>query len=148
MQKLKPRTAYNARDEEHIGLVFAQDEGRTQQHFKDECDINVIVNRYVKTGVLPDSNVEPFYADLSEVPNDLQTAYEAVFRAEAAFMQLPSDVRKSLGNDASKLSGWLLDPQNRDVAIKAGLIVSRQETTVPIIEDKKATPAASEGVSE
>lgn len=149
MQKLKPRTAYNARGEKFPGLIFADDEGMTQQHFKDECDINSIVNRYVKTGVLEhQAAIEPHYADLSEIPTDLQSAYEAVYRAEAAFMDLPSDIRKSLNNDPSRLSQWLSDPSNRETAIKAGLIVAPLETNVSNKEDVKTTLAPENKASE
>ena len=149
MQKLKPRTAYNARDEKFPGLIFSDDEGMTQQHFKDECDINVIVNRYVKTGVLEhQASMEPHYADLSEIPTDLQSAYDAVFRAEAAFMDLPSEIRKSLDNDPARLSQWLSDPSNREMAIKAGLIVAPLETNVSNKEDVKATPATENNALE
>lgn len=131
MLKLKCRTAYSAREEIFPGLIFAEDEGLTQQHFKAECDINTIVRNYAQTGILDHvSDQPPVYGDVSEVPLDLIASYEAVERAEAAFMSLPSEVRKSLDNDPTRLSTWISDPANRDAAIRSGLIVAPQETVV------------------
>lgn len=149
MPKIKCRTAYSARDVVFPGLLFADDEGLTQQHFKDECDINQIVKRYVQTGVWDhESDFVPYYGDVSEVPNDLMSSFEEVARAEAAFMDLPSDVRKALDNDPSRLGAWLHDPANRDQAIRAGLIVAPQETVVVKNDDVKATESQPDEVSE
>lgn len=131
MQKLKCRTAYNARDDERVGLVFSDDESLTQQHFKQESDVNYIVGRYLKTGEMDWINERPpHYGDVTDIPTDLMSAYEAVERAEVAFGDLPSEIRKSLDNDPARLSEWLLDEKNRDLAIKHGLIVSPTNTVV------------------
>lgn len=126
MQKLKCRTAYTARDEDRCGLIFADDEGLTQQHFKDECDVNLILKKYMQTGVLDhQSAAEPWYGDVSDIPSDLASSYEQLARAEAAFMSLPSDIRKALDNDPSKLESWIQDENNRPLAEKFGLIMQR-----------------------
>lgn len=123
MQKLKCRTAYNARDEEKVGLIFAEDEGLTQQHFKDECDVNLILKRYVQTGVMEHTaNTEPWFGDVSEVPTNLAESYENLARADAAFMALPAEIRKSLDNDPAKLESWLSEPENRSKAEQFGLV--------------------------
>ena len=45
------------------------DESMTQQHFRDECDINSIIRRYQKTGFLVDpltpGTAEPMYGDFA-----------------------------------------------------------------------------------
>lgn len=123
MQKLKCRTAYNARDEENVGIIFAEDEGLTQQHFKDECDVNLIIERYARTGVLEHtSDVEPFFGDVSEVPTNLADSYDRLARAEAAFMALPAEIRKSLDNNPANLESWLSEPENRFKAEEFGLL--------------------------
>lgn len=136
MQKLKCRTAYNARDEHFPGIVFVSD-SLCQQHFKDECDVNKIVDRYVKTGILEHQSViEPHYGDVSELPQDLMAAYDAVGRAEAAFADLPSEVRKSLDNDPARLQDWLVNPENRAAAEKYGLLLSKSQT----LDQEKSEP--------
>lgn len=122
MPKIKFRTVYTARDEEHNGIVFPSD-SLAQQQFKDECDVNRIVDRYNKTGVLEHlSEITPQYGDVTDVPSDLMAAYDAVGRAEEAFMQLPSQLRKDLDNDPSRLSAWLRDENNRETAVRYGLM--------------------------
>lgn len=122
MPKMKFRTVYTSRDEDRNGVIFESD-SLCQQHFRDECDVNKIVDRYVRTGVLEHlADVPPHYGDVSEIPTDLISAYAAVDRAEAAFMDLPSGLRKELDNDPSRLGAWLSDEANRDTAVKYGLL--------------------------
>lgn len=131
--KMKFRTVYSARDEEHKGIIFPSD-SLAQQHFKQECDVNFIVDRYVKTGEMEHlSSVEPHFADVSDIPTDLFAAYEKVAVAEAAFMDLPSGLRKELNNDPAALSDWLMNPDNRQAAVQYGLIsapVQQEKTNV------------------
>lgn len=140
MKKVMCRTGYNARDDERVSLL-CPDDGLTQQHFKAECDVNEIVRRYVQTG---DSTLlegsSPVYADVSELPADLVSAYDAIGQAEDAFMRLPSQVRKSLDNDPARLVQWLANPENKGVAVKFGLMnapVEKIETNVPPGNDEK-----------
>lgn len=150
MAKMKFRTVYSAREEEHKGILFSQ-ESLAQQHFRDECDVNMIVDRYVKTGVMEHlADVPPHYADVSEIPTDLISAYDAVYRAENAFMDLPSDLRKSLNNDPSRLGEWLSNPENKASAVKFGLLnetVLSTNTNVEANEVSKDSVKPSEPAS-
>lgn len=138
MQMLKCRTAYNARDEEHKGVIFPSD-SLVQRHFQQECDVNFIVDRYVKTGVLSHvSEIPPVFADVSDVPDDLMQSYDKIYAAEQAFMQLPSKLRKELDNDPARLGAWLQDENNRNAAIEYGLLgVQSQSTNVETNESSK-----------
>lgn len=132
--KIKFRTVYSARDEEHKGILFTSD-SLAQQHFRDECDVNVIVDRYVKTGVIEHTaEIPPHFADVSDIPMNLFDAYNAVEAAEAAFMDLPAKLRKSLDNDPSRLSEWLSDPSNRQAAVEYGLFNSSVLSTNTVVE--------------
>ncbi|QKI28900.1 VP3 [Kummerowia striata gokushovirus] len=96
---------------------------RTRQEPKDQCDVNKIVAN-AKRGIAPSwlARGEPVYMDFSEMPKDLTEAYMQVQRAEEAFMSLPSEVRTALDNDPRSLEGWLVDPANREMAVKHGLV--------------------------
>lgn len=145
MKKLVPRTAYNARDEEHVGITFVQP-SVAQQHFKQESDVNYIVNRYLQTGQWENvSERPPVYADMSAFDGDMDLirAYEAVERAEDGFMRLPSDLRKKLDNDPSKLVSWLSDESNRADAVKFGLF-----TAPPAQSEKIVAESTSATVTE
>lgn len=93
----------------------------TDQSFKSECDINVIVSRCMQTGVVP--TVEGgIYADFADLPNDLQSSYELIEEAGNRFMQLSSDIRKEFNNDPMQLLSFLHNPANRQRAGELGLI--------------------------
>lgn len=85
----------------------------TRQEFSEECDINVIMARYEKTGMLPvNANSEPRYVDFSQSPADLQEAMRVMIDAEAAFMSLPASVRKEFDNDAMRFVKFAEDGDN------------------------------------
>lgn len=93
----------------------------TDQSFKSECDINVIVSRCMQTGVVP--TVEGgIYADFADLPNDLQSSYELIEEAGSRFMQLSSDIRKEFNNDPMQLLAFLQNPANKQRASELGLI--------------------------
>lgn len=121
----------------------------TDRSFKDECDINHIVQRCMQTGVVP--QVEGgIYGDFADMPDNLQDSYAFIQEAGDRFMQLPSDVRLEFNNDPMQLLAFIQNPANRDRAGQLGLIdlpasppapnVSSQETVV-------ANPLSDKGES-
>lgn len=118
------RTAYNydmnaAGDES--GLACDPAEGKTQQSFAEEADINVIVRRFGVTGQLPENPNPPVYGDFVGL-NDYQSAVNAVLAAEAAFMAFPAEVRARFRNDPQEMMAFLADEKNRDEAVSLGLV--------------------------
>lgn len=104
---------------------FKNDEpSLTQQHFKDEADINNIMARYQKTGVLVDpltqTTRKPMFDDFSEL-GDFRDHQQAVIDAQEMFMELPSRLRARFANDPAELLQWLSDPANKEEAIELGL---------------------------
>nr|QJB20877.1 MAG: internal scaffolding protein [Microvirus sp.] len=90
------------RDHERVlaPLEYGIDASMTRQEFQEECDINSIMKRYQRTGVISHMNkTAPQYLDLSDVP-DLQQSLNVMMTAEAAFMRLPAVVRREFNNDA------------------------------------------------
>ena len=105
---------------------FKNDEpSLTQQHFKDDADINNIMARYQKTGVLVDpltqTTRKPMFDDFSEL-GDFRDHQQAVIDAQDMFMQLPSKLRARFANDPAELLQWLSDPANKEEAIELGLM--------------------------
>jgi phage internal scaffolding protein len=95
--------------------------GLAQQHFKDECDVNRILSKYQKTGLIDHVNhFQGDYADLSAVP-DFQESLNAVLDAQAAFDTLPSTIRKQFDNDPAAFLDFVHNPDNRDEMVKMGL---------------------------
>jgi len=97
--------------------------GRTKQAMRDECDINLIMARYSKTGLLTHlAEGIPQFVDVSEV-GDYRAATENVRRVEEYFMGLPSQVRKEFDNDAAAFMEFLESGASEDDLRELGLKV-------------------------
>jgi phage internal scaffolding protein len=102
----------------------------TQQHFKDETDINNILRQFNITGLLPEQTLSPRYGDFTGI-GDYHGALNAVIAAEDGFMALPANLRARFGNDPAQLIDFLNDENNRSEAEKLGLLeVPKAESTV------------------
>lgn len=113
------RTAYSPQLK--ISLKFPA-QGRTKQSFKDECDINVIMNRYMQTGRLPDqlNPQNPQYIDASGF--DFDVAMQLVAEASTAFEELPSAIRAKFKNDPGAFLDFVHNPDNRAEMHEMGLL--------------------------
>lgn len=117
------RTPYNydmndAGDED---AIRCREPTLTQQHHIEECDINTIVERFNITGQLPDNVRMPQFGDFEGIFN-YHDAMNAIRQAEESFMAMDGKIRARFNNDAGKFVEFCTDPQNRDEAIKLGLI--------------------------
>jgi len=110
----------------------------TDQSFKKSCDINNIVKSFMKTGMLPPSRKEGHYGDFSEVPT-LEASFNAAQLAQEAFYDLPSDIRKLMDNDASKLELWLSDENNHEMAYQHGLLEKKAQAADTVKHDNIST---------
>lgn len=96
-------------------------ESRVRQSEADSANINKIMERYIKTGVIPSDNRQQFFEDVSQV-GDFREALARVQMAEDYFMQLPAKVRSRFDNDPAALLDFCSDPNNRDEMVELGLI--------------------------
>jgi phage internal scaffolding protein len=104
-----------------------------QEHFEAESNINNIMARYQKTGVLGTgigTRIAQF-GDFSNVP-DFQGALNQILEAQDSFLELPSEMREKFNNNPGKLIEFLNDPKNRDEAIKLGLFNAPEAPQEPI----------------
>ena len=99
-----------------------EDPTLAQQQFKDDCDINTILERFSVTGQLPVTPLQPRFGDFSGI-KDYQTALNAVIEAQASFDQLPARVRERFANDPAAFVDFCLDESNRDEMKALGLLV-------------------------
>lgn len=96
-------------------------EAVTQQHMKDDCDINIIIKRHAETGNISHLNPQsPLYMDCSNI-SDLQGAISLVAEAEDNFATLPSGVRKACGNDPVEFINMLYSEAGTQELADAGL---------------------------
>lgn len=107
-----------------------------QQHFKDECDINTILERFNITGLLPESPLSPRYGDFSGI-GDYHTAMNRVMAAKDEFMSLPAQIRSRFNNDPAQLIEFLQNESNRPEAEELGLV---EKAAAEVVEAAKVTP--------
>lgn len=110
----------------HEGLSFSGN-GRTKQAHKDECDVNKIVKRFEKTGVLAHvAASQAAYGDFS--PIEYRDAVEIVMKADQAFAELPARVRARFGNDPQAFLEACENPAFRDEFEALGLLDKAPES--------------------
>lgn len=108
-----------------VAVSFAGMKSRTKQSEKRGADINLIVARYKKTGLLvSDLEMASRKAVFGNFENaaDFHGTMSRVAMVEQAFEQLPSGLRKRFDHDAGKYLDWICDPKNTVEAIKLGLL--------------------------
>ena len=102
------------------------DETVTQQCFKDECDINILLAKFAVTGQLPENVRVPPYVDFEEA-FDFQSSMNVIRAAEEAFNAMPAEVRGRFQNDPGRFLEFANDASNYDEALKMGLAIKRPE---------------------
>lgn len=128
-----------------VGLACAGT-SRAKQQFRDECDINTIMRRFQRDGVV--SHVARFqgrYEDVTgTVPYD--EALRIVMAAEEAFGSLPSSVRLRFENDPAAFVEFATDPKNRGEMVKLGLIPAAEvKPPLEVVVTKTVAPEAPGG---
>lgn len=110
------------------------DETKAQQNFKEECDINTIVERFGVTGQLPNNLRMPITDEFVETM-DYQSALNKLIEADKAFMELPADVRKQFQNDAGAFVDFVSDPANVEQCREWGLAMpAAKEPEIPVVK--------------
>lgn len=94
--------------------------GKTQQQFKDQCDIRMIIKNYTRTGLIPQRTQMPLPAEFHET-FDYMSCQNTLVQAKRAFMELPSDIRKRFGHDPAEFYRFATDEKNVDDLVKMGL---------------------------
>lgn len=96
--------------------------GRTKQSFKKDCDVNVIMRKYAKTGVMDPAVLEKrkgVYGDFTGI-EDFMECQSKVLRAREVFSHLDAGVRSRFGHNVGNLIQWLNAPENMNEALKLG----------------------------
>jgi len=96
-------------------------EGPTEQHHAEFCDINSMMRRFHKTGLLPQCTDQPIYGDFT-MADDYLTMRTRISDAQSDFMRLPAELRQRFENDPAQLLRFLENESNRQEAIELGLI--------------------------
>lgn len=119
------RTQFNPEfDDPHsydTALIVPPGDDFTVQSFKDDADINIMLERFGVGAVVAMPRPIPEYGDFSDV-GDYQDAMNRMVEAREAFDAVPARIRERFSNDPSRLLNFLHDESNRDEAVRLGLI--------------------------
>ncbi|AKI26938.1 internal scaffolding protein VP3 [Gokushovirinae Fen7875_21] len=119
---------YDTRAASDESALFCPEPTMAQQHPKEECDINTIVNRFGLTGELPTGVRAPQYGDFTGL-GDFRDALEAIQAADAAFMQMPAAVRYRFHNNPAEFVDFCSNPFNYAEAESLGLVIPKAPLT-------------------
>lgn len=112
------------------------DKKLVDQSQKNLVDINVIIERYRKTGMLPQFKEKfPLFIDNTGVTS-VEEAHDLVQNANMLFQQIPSAVRKLMDNDPRNLIDFVSNEENREICIKYGLLEPKAVTPAKVEADK------------
>lgn len=115
---------------------------KTWQAAKDECDVNLIIANYNRTGLMNHVNPKQArYGDFSEAL-ELQEAIQLVRQAEAEFMALPAPIRAMANNDPVVFMEMLAD-EGAVAALKAAGLPVREPGQEETPKAEAAQPPAS-----
>jgi len=105
-------------------------ESKTQQQFKDEVDINTIVERFGVTGEMPPPINFPEVQEFEET-FDFQTSMNVIRQAQESFMTLPAKARARFDNNPQKFMEFMNEEDNAAEAVKLGLAIKREQPEEP-----------------
>ncbi len=113
------------------GMTFEKP-SLTQQHFKDECDINKIIERFTRTGLLPQYPGEDMQFGDYTTSVDYHEAMTIIVQAQQQFEALPSSVRDKFDNSPAKMLNFVSKKENIEESVKLGLL---NKQALEIIKD-------------
>lgn len=115
-------------------------ESMAKQSFRDECDINTIMAKYQKSGIVTHLAAhQGRYGDFIDAPTYHQ-AMNAIVAAQDAFMSLPAAIRARFDNDPANFLDFAQDPENIDELREMGLAHPASDE-VPEKPEENALPA-------
>ncbi len=118
---------------------------KTRQEFRDECDINWLMERFARTGILVDPSLvgkrEAAFGDFSGA-QDFTENQDRLVAAANAFDTLPGVVRERFNQDPARVLEFLADESNREEAISLGFI-EKPTVAPPVIAGGAPTGEAT-----
>lgn len=81
-------------------------ENRTVQSEADRCNINKIITRYRKTGVIDHTNNLPTQYGVA-VGDDFKTIMDKTRKVQQSFESMPVEVRQRFNNDAAQFMDYV-----------------------------------------
>ncbi|AXL15554.1 internal scaffolding protein [Microviridae sp.] len=119
----------------------------TQQQYKEQADINFIMQKYGEQAVL--QHYSQFEGDYSEFTDDFdyQTVRNKLLDADAMFLSLPSNIRQKFNNNPKKFLDFVQDEDNLEELYTLGLKKRPTTNTEPVVTST-GNGASSEVIGE
>ncbi len=133
---------YTAYDPPPTVQLTCTEKTLTRQSEAAACDINNIIKRFHKTGVLPIDQRDLFFEDVSQMTT-YHDALNQIHTAQHAFMQLPAALRMKFDNDAATFLDFASNADNRDEMRELGLLEPLEQPPEP--PDPPDPPAPDPG---
>lgn len=111
---------FHTREDSKKFATINNEESLTQQSDAVDCDINVIMKKYAKTGQLPVVQLQPLYGDFTGV-DDFRSMQDKIKAANDAFAAIPANIRKRFNNDPHEFIKFAADKDNLPELRKLGL---------------------------
>jgi len=122
---IKQKIGAAFRPHQRVQITFP-DQGKTHQSFAPECDVNNIMARYEKTGLIDHVNKhQGQYGNYTGV-QDYQTSLDQLLAAQAAFDSLPARIRARFQNSPGEFLRFVSDRENEDEMRSLGLLKKGQ----------------------
>ncbi|WNK13403.1 MAG: internal scaffolding protein [Microvirus sp.] len=121
---------------------------KTKQSFKDECDIQTIMSKFQRTGLLDFVNKRaPHYGDVTGINFD--DAMDRVIRGREFFADLPSSLRDQFDNSPGEFFEFIANPANAEAMAELGLLPPPTPTgsgaSAPKPAEKPSKQVSSDG---
>jgi len=114
-------TAYGKKNRITVDFDPEVEPSLAQQNFKEECDINNIVKKFERTGLLEHANrYDGQYGDFTS-SSDYQTSLNQLLDAQEAFDNLPARIRSQFNNDPAQFLDFVHNPDNHEAMYDMGL---------------------------
>lgn len=135
-------TQFNRNVSEPVSFVLPS---KTEQAHKNDYDINRLVQRATRTGVLGtvDQIRNVYYGDFSEVDQAMENEFRMI-EARERFMELPSNIREYFQNDPRALLKALGDETQINKLVELGLV----KAPAPQASPDNPAPVVTEKVPE
>ena len=99
---------------------------RTKQSERDACNINLIMAKYVKTGLI--AHVNRFGGDYSFATSvSFHDAMNIVTKADSMFADLPAEVRRRFNGEPGEFLDFVQNPENLEEMRELGLAHGAQD---------------------
>ncbi len=125
---MKPYSAVNLGPRVQVDF---KGKGLTKQSMRDECNINLIVARYVRTGCVDHlATYGSSYGFATSV--SFHEAMNVITKADQMFLDLPAEVRRRFNGEPGEFLDFVQNPENQEEMIKMGL-ANRREGVQPVV---------------